>query len=262
MHTNTPLPGIARLGLHLLAGVLTVLFLFPLLDRAEREKRLVRWAIRMFTVIGVRVVTRGQPPIVRSGGALIVANHVSWLDIHLIHSLLPARFISKAEIRDWPVIGWLADKAAGTLFLERAKRSDAKRMNEIMATHLRDGDCLALFPEGTTSEGLDLLPFYPSLFQPAVDAAATVWPARIRYLDGSGRDTEAAAYYGDMSLLASLRNILQAQQIIAEIEFLPTISARGLGRRELAAQVEATIRATWAADGQDSPLERAGRLPA
>ena len=251
-----------RIGVHLLAGVLTVLFLFPFLDRAERGKRLVRWSGKLLAALGVRIVVRGRPPTVRAGGALIVANHVSWLDIHVIHSLLPARFISKAEVRNWPVIGWLADKAGGTLFLERTRKSDAKRMNEVMAGHLRDGDCLALFPEGTTSDGRDLLPFYPSLFQPAAEAGITLWPVRIRYLDEAGMHSEAAAYFGEMSMLASLGNIVRAKRLVAEIEFLPTVSASGLDRRELAARTEAAIRATWADAVRGSQPETGGRLQA
>jgi len=216
----------------------------------------------LLATVGVRVVSRGRPPAVRGGGALLVANHVSWLDIHVIHSLLPARFVSKAEVRNWPVIGWLADKAGGTLFLERTRKSDAKRMNEVMAGHLRDGDCLALFPEGTTSDGGDLLPFYPGLFQPAVAADATIWPARIRYLDKAGRHCPDAAYYGDMSLMASLQRILHARSIVAEIEFLPTIPAHGQGRKELAAQAEAAIRATWVADGRGSAPDTDASLQA
>jgi 1-acyl-sn-glycerol-3-phosphate acyltransferase len=241
-----------RLAGHLLAGVLTVLLLFPFLDRVEREKRLVRWAGRLLAVVGVRVAVRGRPPRVRGGGALIVANHVSWLDIHVIHSILPARFISKAEVRQWPVIGWLADKAGGTLFLERTRKADAKRLNEVMAGHLQDGDCLALFPEGTTTDGRQLLPFYPGLLQPAVQAGAMVWPAVIRYRTGAGAYCHAAAYYGDMSLPTSLRNIAREPGIVAEIEFLPALSASGRTRRELAAQAEAAIRAALAADGHGS----------
>lgn len=251
-----------RLLAHLSSGVLTVLLLFPFLDRREREQRLVRWAGRLLGVVGVRVVARGRPPTIRGGGALIVANHVSWLDIHLIHSLLPARFISKAEVRDWPVIGWLADKAGGTLFLERTRKSDARRMNELMAGHLRDGDCLALFPEGTTSDGRALLPFFPGLFQPAVAAEATIWPAVIRYLDAGGGYNPAAAYYGDMSLLASLRHILQSPGIVAEIHFLPAIAARGLSRRELAAEAESAIRAALAGDAGGSRPGTDGHLQA
>jgi 1-acyl-sn-glycerol-3-phosphate acyltransferase len=261
MRPISPYPGYIRLGSHIFAGVLIVLFLFPFLDLGEREKRLVRWARRLMAVVGVRVETRGRPPSVRSGGALIVANHVSWLDIYVIHSQLPARFISKAEVRNWPVVGWLADKAGRTLFLERTRKADAKRMNDEMAAHLRNGDCLALFPEGTTSDGRGLLPFYTSLFQPAVDAEITVWPARIRYLDAAGQYNSAAAYYGEMTMLSSLRTILQAGPFVAEIEFLPTISARGLDRRQLAAQAEAAIRAAWAGDAPDSRSGSADRLP-
>ncbi|TCJ14930.1 1-acyl-sn-glycerol-3-phosphate acyltransferase [Parasulfuritortus cantonensis] len=251
-----------RLAGHLLAGVATVLFLFPFLDRGEREKRLVRWAAGLLAVVGVRIAVKGRPPAVRGGGALIVANHVSWLDIHVIHSLLPARFISKAEVRDWPVIGWLADKAGGTLFLERTRKSDARRMNELMAGHLRDGDCLALFPEGTTSDGGGLLPFYPGLFQPAVAAEAAVWPARIRYLDAQGGHSTAAAYFGDMSLLTSVRNITRASGLVAEIEFLPAIAARGLGRKELAARAESAIRAALVAGAPGSAPGTDGCLQA
>ncbi|MDD4880166.1 MAG: lysophospholipid acyltransferase family protein [Gallionellaceae bacterium] len=252
MPTLTASLRFARLFAHLGAGVVTVLCLFPFLDRGEREKRLVRWARRLLGVVGVRVVARGRPPTVRSGGALVVANHVSWLDIYLIHSHLPARFIAKAEVRGWPVVGWLADKAAGTLFLERSRKSDARRMNELMAGHLREGDCLALFPEGTTSDGRGLLPFFPSLFQPAVAAEATVWPVLIRYLDADGNYSPAAAYCGEMSMLTSLRNIVSTPGIVAEISFLPAIAAHGLSRRDLAVRAEAAIRAALAADGRGS----------
>lgn len=251
-----------RLASHIVAGVITVLCLFPFLDRSERAKRLVRWASRLLDTVGVRVAVRGRLPLVRGGGALIVANHVSWLDIHVIHSLLPARFVSKAEVRDWPVIGWLADKAGGTLFLERTRKSDAKRMNDVMAGHLRDGDCLALFPEGTTSDGLSLLPFYPGLFQPAVAAEAAVWPVRIRYLDLEGQYCAAAAYFGETSLLTSVRNIVRTPAIVAEIEFLPVIQAQGLARKELATRTEATIRAALAGGAPDSAPGIDARLQA
>jgi 1-acyl-sn-glycerol-3-phosphate acyltransferase len=251
----------ARLALHVLAGALTILLLFPWLDRAERDRRVGRWAAGLLRVANVRAQLRGRPPRVRGEGALIVANHVSWLDIHLLHSLLPARFVSKAEVRGWPVIGWMAE-AAGTLFLERSRKSDAARMNTVMAGHLRDGDCLALFPEGTTSDGTHLLPFYPSLFQPAVESGAQVWPALIRYLKADGTPCANAAYYGDLSLGESLRRILGEPGIVAEITFLPAIASTGLGRRELAARAEAAMRAALAPDAARTAPEKDVRLPA
>lgn len=231
-----------RLGAHLLAGVLTILLLFPHLDGTERARRVTRWAVKMLAILKVRVVTRGRAPMVRSGGAMLVSNHVSWLDIHVFHSLLPVRFISKAEVRGWPIIGWLAEQV-GTVFLVREKKSDAMRVNRAMAQHLRDGDLLALFPEGTTSEGQEILPFYPSLFQPAVDARAQIWPARLRYLDGNGNHNEQAAYYGGMTLAQSLWRIARQGHVVAEVEFYsPIPNQEGQSRRELARLCEGIIR--------------------
>lgn len=239
-----------RLAAHLLAGVVTILLLFPHLDGVERSRRVTRWAGRLLAILGVRVVTRGRPPRVRAGGAMLVANHISWLDIHVLHSLLPARFISKAEVRGWPVIGWLAEQA-GTVFLVREKKSDAMRVNQVMAGHLRDGDLLALFPEGTTSDGREVLPFYPSLFQPALEARAQLWPVRLRYQDEGGRHCDAAAYHGGMTLAESLWRIARRKGVVAVAEFLPPVPFQeGQSRRDLARRCEAVIR------GDDGAADR------
>jgi len=245
-----------RLGLHILAGALTILLLFPFLQPDERGRRVVVWARKLLAIVRVRVQVRGRPPAVRGEGALIVANHVSWLDIHVLHSVLPSRFVSKAEVRDWPLIGWMAERA-GTLYLERSKKSDARRVNEAMASLLRAGECLALFPEGTTTDGTRLLPFYPSLLQPAVVAGARVWPAVIRYRHADGRINRQAAYHDDISLWQSLRRILRQEAIFAEVTFLPPIASAGLHRRELARRAEAAIRAHLAADAAGSQPETA-----
>lgn len=251
-----------RLVGHFLAGALKVLLLFPFLDPAGRDRWVVRWAGDLLAIAGVRLVVHGRPPAAGDGGVLLVANHVSWLDIHLIHSLLPARFVSKAEVRRWPVIGWLAEKAVGTLFLERTRKSDTQRINQRMAERLGAGECLALFPEGTTSDGRGLLPFYPGLFQPAVAAGVPVWPMLIRYLRPDGTDCRAAAYYGNMNLLESVRRILGEPGIRAEATFLPPIAATGLHRRDLAARAEAVIRAALDGGADGSAPERAAHPPA
>ena len=247
---------------HILAGASTILFRFPFLDAEAREKRLVRWSARLLKIAGVKVTVEGRPPLVRGQGALIVANHVSWLDIHVVHSLVPAHFISKADVRGWPVVGWLAEKGAGTLFLARSRQADAKRVNNDMAEHLRAGECLALFPEGTTSDGAALLPFYASLFQPAVEADIPVRPTLIRYLTEEGERCEAAAYYGETSLLQSLVRVLRQPEVHAEITFLPPIPVGGRHRRELAAESQRVIRERLAACGPGNPPESGGRLPA
>ena len=242
-----------RMATHILAGSLTVLLLFPHLDRPERARRVTRWGAQLLAILKVRLKVSGRPPTVHAGGALLAANHVSWLDIYLLHSLLPARFISKAEVRGWPLFGWLAE-AVGSVFLVREKKSDAMRVNQLMAEHLRQGDCLALFPEGTTSDGSGLQPFFSSLFQPAVDAGAQVWPVYIRYLRQDGSRCAEAAYCDAMSLGASLRKVLRLKVLQAEVHFLPPIDSRGLTRRELAQAAEAAIRACVPApNGETQP---------
>lgn len=231
-----------RIFVHVLVGSLIVLLRFPRLDQAARMGHVTRWAKKLLAILKVEVVVRGDPDAEHRGGALLVANHVSWMDIYLLFSVVRTRFISKAEVRAWPVIGWLAE-AAGTLFLTREKKSDAMRMNLMMATHLHEGDCLALFPEGTTSDGTGLLPFYPSLFQPAVDAEAPVWPVCIRYLTPAGEPCLDAAYHGDTSLGQSLMKIARLKGVRAEVTLLAPIPSQGVTRRDLAKAAEAAIRA-------------------
>jgi 1-acyl-sn-glycerol-3-phosphate acyltransferase len=225
--------------LHVARGALLVLLRFPALDRAGRARLVTRWAGRLLTILAVRVGTRGQPPL--EGGVLVIANHVSWLDIYVLYSLLPVRFISKAEVRDWPLVGWLAE-AAGTVFLVREKKADTMRVNQTMASHLKDGDSLVLFPEGTTSDGHGLLPFFPSLFQPAVEAGATVWPLYLRYLNEDATPCVEAAYHGEINLGQSLRKILKLRRLHVEVAFLAPITSVGKTRRDLAREAEVAVR--------------------
>ena len=116
---------------------------------------------------------------------LVVANHVSWLDIFALHAVGPVRFIAKAEIERWPVLGGLV-RGVGTLFIERARRHDTHRVNQEIARALAAGDIVAVFPEGTTTDGTALLPFKGSLLQPIIDAQGHVQPVAIRYRDADG----------------------------------------------------------------------------
>jgi 1-acyl-sn-glycerol-3-phosphate acyltransferase len=221
-----------------LTGVGTALFLYPSMDRTARDRQLMAWAGSLMRILNIELRVSGAPPV---GGAVLVANHVSWLDIHVLHSLLPARFISKAEVRDWPLVGQLA-KAAGTLFITREKKSDAIRVNQEMAAELRAGECLAFFPEGTTSDGQGMRAFFPSLFQPAVEAECRVIPAAIRYLNPQGGPCLEAAYHGEMTLLDSFWRIAKLRGLVVEVAFLQALENNGNNRRELAKQAEAAIR--------------------
>ena len=233
-----------RLLALVLIGVGRAKFFYQRMDRVARERLVVAWAGKLMRILNIELRVGGSPAL---GGAVLVANHVSWLDIHVLHSIFPVRFISKAEVRDWPLLGQLA-KASGTLFISREKKSDAIRVNQEMAAELAAGECLAFFPEGTTTDGQDMRPFFPSLFQPAVEAGCRVIPAAIRYRNLDGSPCLEAAYHGGMTLLGSLWSIVNLPGLVVEVTFLPTLDNDGRHRREVARQAETAIRSALGFD--------------
>ena len=222
----------------LFAGLATVLIAFPLLREGARRSAIRVWSRGLCLGCGLRVVERpapgarslsGTPP-----GRLIVANHVSWLDIFAIDALCPASFVAKAEIAGWPLVGTLVARA-GTLFIERGKRRAVHRMIEHMDLSLRAGGRIAVFPEGTTGDGRVLLPFHANLMQAAVAACAPVLPVGLRYLDADGTPADAIAFVGDTTFVASMWRILGAPTMRCEVHPLPEISpAPGVSRHDLA----------------------------
>ncbi len=232
---------LVRFGLHLIQGVLLASFVLPWLSTAARARVISRWSAKILRILALRYHVRGTPPAAR-GGLLFVANHVSWLDIWLLLALRAVRFVSKSEVRGWPVIGWLAAQT-GTLFIERTRRLHTATINEQIATALGAGNDVAMFPEGTTTDGLHLKAFHASLLQPAVDLGAQVVPVAIRYVLPDGRTDTTPAYHGDTTLLQSLRAILARRELEAEVAYLAPIDARGKTRRELAQAAQAAIAA-------------------
>jgi 1-acyl-sn-glycerol-3-phosphate acyltransferase len=230
------------LTLHLLAGVLTVALLFPFFGTARRQLAIRRWSERTLGFLNVERRVRGKPPAEHGRPAVLVANHVSWLDIYVIHAVWQVRFIAKSEVRRWPVIGWLSART-GTLFIERAKRRHAAQINRAIHAAFQAGDAIGVFPEGTTTFGDEIGRFHASLLQPAVDEHALVYPVALRYLDPEGKLNRNAAYVGDTSLLESMRTILAEPALVAEIIFLPPIDAEGRSRRDLARETRAAIAA-------------------
>ncbi len=223
----------------LASGLMTVAFLFPFYDRDRRWRAVQRWSRGVVRSAGVRVQVNGSVP--RHGTRVMaVSNHVSWLDIQVLHSVWHLRFVAKSEIRGWPFIGWLSART-GTLFVERANRRHAARINSDIHQAFEDGDAVAVFPEGTTTRGDQLLRFHASLLQPAVDEQALIVPVAIRYTDGEGNHQPAAAYVDEMSLLDSLAAIVRTPCICADVQILPAIDTRGRTRRELAKASHASI---------------------
>jgi 1-acyl-sn-glycerol-3-phosphate acyltransferase len=230
-----------RVVLHLLQGLLTCALVFPLLNAAGRNASIHRWSKKLLALCGVRV------EIVRAAGtqpaspALIVANHVSWLDIFVINSLYPCRFVAKADIRDWPLIGWLCDKA-GTVFIARGKVRDVRRIYEGLVASLHDGEHVAFFPEGTTSAQGTVLPFHANLFEAAIEAAVPIQPFALRYVDAKGDPHPAVDFVGETTFVQSMLAILKSPGIMAQLTTLPPIPVKGTPhRRELAQAARESI---------------------
>lgn len=170
---------------------------------------------------------------------MFVANHVSWIDIHAINSVRTVRFVAMAEIRQWPVFGWLAAQV-NTLFTDRARRHDAGRMVTITADSLRAGDCLCYFPEGTTTDGTALKPFKSSLIQAAINAQARICAIAIRYPDSNGGSNTLLSY-ANVSLLQSVGHVLAQQSPVVELYFDEAIPAGHQARRDISSAAEAFI---------------------
>lgn len=232
---------IARLGLtalHLLHGIAIALLRFPSLDAAGRAARVQWWSRKVLRLMGVALQHEGVP---RPGVKLLVANHVSWLDILAIHAVCPeARFVAKSDVRRWPVIGLLV-AAAGTLFIERDRKRDALRVVHRMADALAAGETVAIFPEGTTSDGSTLLPFHANLLQAAIAAEAPVQSVVLRYSDAHGACSRAVSFVGDTSLIQSLWWVAGAQDLQVRVRFMIPHGTRHADRRRLAALLAGEI---------------------
>jgi 1-acyl-sn-glycerol-3-phosphate acyltransferase len=181
---------------------------------------------------------------------MVVANHVSWLDILAINAVQPARFVSKADVRAWPLIGWLVE-CGGTLFIERERKRDALRVVHQVAQTLQTGAVVALFPEGTTSDGNGLLPFHANLLQAAISTETPVQPVVLRFADPVHRFSPAAAYVGDTSLVQSLWWIVTARGLAAHVGWLSAETSAGRERRELSQRLRERI--LQALSVKDSP---------
>lgn len=230
----------ARLVLHLVRGALTVALLFPFFDRDRRRAAVACWSAQSLGILNVVPQVHGTPPPDDGVPRMLVANHISWLDIQLIHAVWQVRFVAKSEVRRWPLIGWLSART-GTLFIERGSGRRAARLHRDIHAAFEAGDAIGVFPEGTTTEGDRVGRFHASLLQPAVDEGALICPVGIRYVDAAGHTCKAAGYVGDDSLLDSFRAILAQRRIVAELHFLPAIEAQGRSRRELAQLARAAI---------------------
>lgn len=231
---------ILRALVHGLAGWLTIALRFPRWNAQQREAAVQAWAQGMLRILGVPLHVHGQPPV--QGPVLLVANHLSWLDILVVHAARHCRFVSKSDVKHWPLIGTLAT-GAGTLYIEREKRRDAMRVVHHMAESLKAGDIVAVFPEGTTGDGSALLPFHGNLIQAAISAHAPVQPVALRFVDRrTGRDSPGPLYIGDDTLVGSLWRTLAGRPFVAHVRFGEPQVAEGRDRRQWAVDLQRAVQ--------------------
>jgi len=195
------------------------------------------WYSCMIWLLGVRSRFYGERMI---PGSLFVSNHISWVDILVIGSRLSVVFLAKSEIRQWPILGWMIEKA-GTIFITRGNGA-AKAIRDL-SYELKKGRSVLIFPEGRTSEGHTILKFQPRLFQSAIDSGCNVQPIAIRYQDKNGNSIDRISYVGSMSLFQSLWRVLMGPYIYAEVQvFKSGLSASD--RQKLSTKSENLMR-SW-----------------
>jgi len=187
---------------------------------------------------GLRLQLQGAPI---APGTMLIANHISWVDIFVINAVAPSAFVSKAEVRNWPVIGWLSARS-DTIFLRRGSRGHARIINAEIAALLDAGDNVAIFPEGTTTDGSHVLHFHAALLQPAIACGHAVQPLALSYRKPDGSYSRAPAYDGEVTLGQCLANIVAERETVACVSAAPPIETRDGGdRRSLAQTARATI---------------------
>jgi 1-acyl-sn-glycerol-3-phosphate acyltransferase len=218
------------LGL-IVRGLWTCALIFPWIAPAARVGHIQRWSRRVLRTFGVTVDFAGGVPV--PGNVLLVANHVSWVDVFVINACLPSRFVAKSEVRGWPLIGPLA-ALAGTVFVARGRHSSLRDTVGVLAARLGAGERIACFPEGTSAAQGDLQPFKANLFEAAIAAGVPVQALALSYVDDSGGRHASVEYIDDMSLADSMLAILGGKPIRACVCPQPVLSTAGADRRAVA----------------------------
>jgi 1-acyl-sn-glycerol-3-phosphate acyltransferase len=240
---------LARTAWHVLRGVYVVAVLFPGLGIKERQERIGRWSHQILRALGVTLRSNGH---LGADAQMLVANHISWLDVMVLHALCPqARFVAKSEVKHWPLVGRLVI-GAQTFFVERDRPRQASQAVEAIVNGLLAGATVAVFPEGTTSNGHAVLPFRSSLLQAALTAGVGIRPVALRYADAHHRVSRSAPYIDDVSLLTSMWRIARSEQLAVHVNVLPLHASIGIDRRPLALALRDAIHAALNSEAREA----------
>lgn len=214
---------IARLCLLLpliLAGLLSVGLLYPFASPSRRAWMTRLWSRALLRICGLSVTVSGQA--IMSGPVLFVANHVSWIDIFVMNAVRPTAFIAKSEIRRWPIVGRLV-AGAGTVFIERGQRRAVHGVSLAMRERFDRGEAVGLYPEGTTSDGLGLLPLHAGLLEPARFAGAPIQPLALIYACRGDRRA-FPAFIGDETLVRNVCRLLGARGLTVAVHYMAAVN--------------------------------------
>jgi 1-acyl-sn-glycerol-3-phosphate acyltransferase len=251
---------LAAIVLHVLLGLAITYLVFPCVGRPRRRRIIRSWSRWLLRWCGMALDPRGAGATAAPGvGLMWVANHVSWLDVFLLHAISPGMFIAKSEIRSWPLLGALT-AGAGTIFIERGSRHAVHHVNTLIGQALDAGETVVVFAEGTTSDGTQLLPFHANLFATPVQRGTPVQPVGLRYLEHGVLST-APAFTQGRTLMDCLLSILRSRALRAEVHLLDPIDpavqepARA-ARHAVARQAQDAIAACLALDVADRAPEK------
>jgi 1-acyl-sn-glycerol-3-phosphate acyltransferase len=244
-----------RFACHLLYGAGLAGLYFPFATPRGVAGTIGLWCRQALAMLAIELHVEGRTA---PGPLLLLANHVSWIDILVLNAVTPARFVAKSDILRWPFTGWFATRA-GTVFLQRKRLRDLLRVNVEIAGILKEGGTVAIFPEGTTSDGSTVLKFHPALIQPAIAARAAIQPVALRFQQADGALCTAAAYVGDRSFRDTLSAVLAIASIevrvvlMAPLETAVETAVATTGRRALACAARGAIRDSLHDSGRRFP---------
>ena len=223
-----------KIILHILLVIPLCVFIL-ISTKRQQEKIIQFWCKRLLSIFEIKVEVQGINNLLfNQKQYLMVANHISWMDIIVIQSIKPSIFVAKSDVASWPLFGWVA-QMTGTIFIKREKVSDIKKALMKMKRRLIKRS-VCIFPEGTSTNGRYLLPFKSNLFQSSIDTNKSILPLCLRYKQ-KGTYSDKVAFIGDMSLVDSIIKIKNENDISVEVDVLQPIRPRG-NRKELAVYVQ------------------------
>lgn len=222
---------LSGLLLFILVCFFLVIIFYPVLPKRYWIYFVRMWANGVLLFMGVKVQIDGDVTPYVEKNALVVANHISWLDIPILYTQHSVGFIGRNEMKKWPVLSLLI-KSGSTIFIDRTRKRDLIHINNVVSQKLREGATVGLFPEGKTSDGKGILPFKPSLFEATIMAKSTIIPLVIQYYTKDGKPTNAVTYADEITLWESVKNSLGLNGIIAKVIPLPRIYAANFKNRD------------------------------